>query len=263
MKRRERPKPLPGWNPPTDAVEIGESVSADEEAGLPLPPVVELRSGGPPVEIVEAYPNELPPHRTPRPFDREAVLAKLRSGFTSLTDDEMQVAELRMLGVPFLDISEAIALRPELVQKLWKRARRKLGAALFRESDRIERANRCRCRTDHTGTGAAVVSGHRGHEKRDRLAVAHRGPTGAPDLPAPSARGAAKAPQLAPARERGTKVAHFSLAYTAEFAVIGAVGFKLFAVGVRRLRRKPRGDAFVFGHATLTSPSAPRRGRGR
>jgi DNA-binding CsgD family transcriptional regulator len=131
MKRRKRPKPLPGWNPPTDSVEVIESVSDDEKAGKPVPPPVELRPGGPPVEIVDGYPNPLPPPRRPRPFDRSMALAGLQSAFALLTDEELQVARMRMLGAPFLDISEELALRPERVEKLWKFARRKLGAAMF------------------------------------------------------------------------------------------------------------------------------------
>ncbi len=131
MNRRERPKPLPGWNPPTDPAEIIEQISDDEKAGLPLPPTVELRPGGPAVEIVEGYPNPLPPPRRPRAFDRAAALAGLQTAFAQLTDDELQVARMRMFGAPFLDISEELAVRKERVEKLWKQARRKLGRALF------------------------------------------------------------------------------------------------------------------------------------
>jgi DNA-directed RNA polymerase specialized sigma24 family protein len=131
MKRRKRPKPLPGWNPPTDTVEIVEQVSDDEKAGLPLPPPVELRPGGPAVEIVEGYPNPLPPPRRPLAFDRGVALAGLQAAFAQLTDDELQVTRMRMLGAPFLDISEELAVRKERVEKLWKQARRKLSAAMF------------------------------------------------------------------------------------------------------------------------------------
>ncbi len=131
MKQRKRPKPLPGWNPPTEPVEVMEMMSDDEKAGNPLPPLVELRPGGPPVEIVEGYPNPLPPPYQPSPFDRGAALAGLQNAFAILTDDELQVARLRMLGAPSIDISEELAIRQERVEKLWKQARRKLGRALF------------------------------------------------------------------------------------------------------------------------------------
>jgi DNA-binding CsgD family transcriptional regulator len=131
MNQRKRPKPLPGWNPPTEPVEVIEMMSDDEKAGKPLPPLVELRPGGPPVEIVEAYPNPLPAPPTERPFSRDHALAGLQAAFALLTDDELQVAQMRMLGAPFIDISEVLAIRQERVEKLWKQARRKLGTALF------------------------------------------------------------------------------------------------------------------------------------
>ena len=131
MKQRKRPKPLPGWNPPTEPVEVMEMMSDDEKAGNPLPPLVELRPGGPPVEIVEGYPNPLPPLRSPPQFKREVALAELQAAFALLTDDELQVAQMRMLGARYIDISEALAIRQERVEKLWKQARRKLGTALF------------------------------------------------------------------------------------------------------------------------------------
>jgi DNA-binding CsgD family transcriptional regulator len=122
-------------------VDVIESVSDDEKAGKPVPPLVELRAGGPPLEIVEAYPNPLPPPRRPRPFDRNVALAGLQSAFALLTDEELQVARMRMLGAPFLDISEELAMRPERVEKLWKQARRKLGIVLLRTTEAMAPAS--------------------------------------------------------------------------------------------------------------------------
>ena len=136
MKRGKHPKPLPGWNPPTDPVDVIESVSDDEKAGRPVPPLVELRPGGPAAEIVEGDPNPLPTPRRPLPFDRNVALAGLHTAFASLTDEELQVARMRMLGAPFLDISEELAMRLERVEKLWKQARRKLGKVLFGKSEK-------------------------------------------------------------------------------------------------------------------------------
>ena len=98
MKRHKHPKPLPGWNPPQDPVEVIESVSDDEKAGHPVPPPIELHPGGPPVEIVEGYPNLLPAPRRPLPFDRNVALGGLHAAFASLSDEELQVARMRMLG---------------------------------------------------------------------------------------------------------------------------------------------------------------------
>lgn len=131
MKQHKRPKPLPGWNPPTEPVEVMEMISDDEKAGLPLPPMVELRPGGPPVEIVEALPNPLPPSREPPPLDRAAALICLQAAFALLTDEELEVARMRMLGARYIDISEALAIRTERAEHLWKQARRKLGKAIF------------------------------------------------------------------------------------------------------------------------------------
>lgn len=131
MKRRERPMPLPGWNPPMEPMKVIEMASDDEKAGQPLPPLVELVPGGPPVEIVEAYPNPLPPLKRPKPFVREDALAKLQAAFALLTDEELQVARIRMFGASYIDISEELAIRQERVEKLWKQARRKLGQSMF------------------------------------------------------------------------------------------------------------------------------------
>jgi hypothetical protein len=55
----------------------------------------------------------------------------LQVAFAQLTDDELEVARMRMLGIPYVEISEALGMLDEEVEKLWKRARRKLGRALF------------------------------------------------------------------------------------------------------------------------------------
>lgn len=123
------------WKPPLPGVpshrgpSMSESVSDAEKAGEPLPPYVELRPGGPPVELVEAGPN--PPEPPPPPFDRAAALARIPSAFAALTDGELQVGRLRMLGVPYIDIADELWLTEEEVVKIWKQARRKLGAGMF------------------------------------------------------------------------------------------------------------------------------------
>lgn len=131
MPRRQRPHsgPPPSGKPSHPGPQITELRSQEELAGEPPLPLVELRPAGPPLEIIELHPSSDEP---PPPFDRAAALAGLQAAFALLTDDEIQVARLRMLGAPSLDISEELAIRQELVEKLWKRARRKLGAALFK-----------------------------------------------------------------------------------------------------------------------------------
>ena len=130
MNRRNRwTAPLPGAKPPTESAEIIELVSDGDKAGLPLPLPVEMRAGGPLLEIVELYPNTFLPEQPP--FDRTAALAELQTAFAQLTDDEIQVARMRILGAPYTGISEELGMPDEEVEKQWKRARRKLGAALF------------------------------------------------------------------------------------------------------------------------------------
>lgn len=120
--------PLPGA-PSNRGPSMSESVSDAEKAGAPPLPYVEVRPGGPPIEITEAEPLPLPPE--PPPFDRATALARLQTAFAGLTDDELEVACLRMLGVPYWDISEETGLLDAEVEKLWKQARRKLGNSMF------------------------------------------------------------------------------------------------------------------------------------
>jgi DNA-directed RNA polymerase specialized sigma24 family protein len=84
------------------------------------------------LEIIELYPNPLPP---PPRFDRGAALAGLQTAFALLTDDELRIARVRMLGVRLTDIAATFRLSTEEVEKLWKQARRKLGNTLFGERE--------------------------------------------------------------------------------------------------------------------------------
>jgi hypothetical protein len=104
-------------------------ISDDEKAAKPLPPLVELTPNSPPLEIAEMHPN--PPEPPPPPFDRAAALARLQASFASLTDDELQVARMRLVGFPLWDIGEELGMADEEVEKLWKLTRNKLGHALF------------------------------------------------------------------------------------------------------------------------------------
>src|SRR5262245_989254 len=131
MSRRQHRHwaPPPSEPPSNRGPSMSESVSDDEKAGKPIGPYVELRPKSPPLQITELHPTEEPP--PPPPFNREAALAGLQAAFTLLTDDELQVARLRMFGIPYEDISEELRMLDEEVVKLWKQARRKLGNALF------------------------------------------------------------------------------------------------------------------------------------
>lgn len=122
------PGPCPNHGP-----SITEMISDEEKSGAVMPPLVELIPCGPPLTITEAGP--LPPEPPSPPFDRAAALAGLQTAFALLSDDELQVVRMRMLGARFVDISEELGLLDDEVEKLWKRARRKLGTALFGAKD--------------------------------------------------------------------------------------------------------------------------------
>lgn len=127
------------WSPPLSGPpsnrgpQMTELVSQEELAGQSPLPYVELRPKSPPLQITEAGPLPEPP--PPPPFNRETALTGLQAAFAHLTDDELQVARLRMLAVPYADISEELGMLDGEVEKLWKQARRKLGAALFGSGD--------------------------------------------------------------------------------------------------------------------------------
>jgi DNA-directed RNA polymerase specialized sigma24 family protein len=130
MGRRNR-----RWDPPLSGpcLNLGPSMSVmisdDEKAGKPLPPMVELTPAGPPITMTEAGP--MPPEPPPPPFDRAAALAKLQAAFAGLSDTELQVARMRLVGFPIWDIGEELEMSDEDVEKLWKLTRSKLGRALF------------------------------------------------------------------------------------------------------------------------------------
>lgn len=123
------------WPPPLSGPclnlgpSMSEMISDDEKAGKPLPPLVELTPTGPPITMTEAGP--LPPEPPPPPFDRAAALAKLQAAFAGLSDTELQVARMRLVGFPFWDIGEELGMLDEEVEKLWKQTRNKLGHAIF------------------------------------------------------------------------------------------------------------------------------------
>lgn len=130
MGRRKREWIVPPSGPCLNlGPSMSESVGDAEKAGTPIGPYVELRPKGPPLEITESGPLPLPPE--PPPFDRAVALAGLQAAFALLTDEELEVARLRMLGVRYIDISEELRLVEDEVRRVWKRARRKLGKAFF------------------------------------------------------------------------------------------------------------------------------------
>lgn len=130
MRNRYKPGNPPLSGPPSNrGPSLSESNSVEERAGDGPYPSVELRPKSPPLQITEAGP--LPPPPPPPPFDRAAALADLQAALALLTDDELQVARQRMLGIRLVDIAEGLGIGDEEVEKLWKQARRKLGIATF------------------------------------------------------------------------------------------------------------------------------------
>jgi DNA-binding CsgD family transcriptional regulator len=84
------------------------------------------------------YPNPLPP---PRPaVTRESTLAELQTGLASLTDDELQVARLWLVGESLERMCCMLRKSEKSVQKLWQSMRRKLRFALLDEAMRATEA---------------------------------------------------------------------------------------------------------------------------
>lgn len=131
MARRNRRWDPPLSGPPSNlGPQMSESNSVEERAGKQGPfPYVELHPKSPPLQITEAGPVAETPQ--PSPFNRQPALAGIQAAFAQLTDEELQVARLRMLGVPYADIAAELGLVVDEVEELWKLARRKLGTALF------------------------------------------------------------------------------------------------------------------------------------
>ena len=129
MSRRNRrwDPPLGGACPKTGP-SMSESVSDDEKAGKPIAPLVELIPRSPPLTISEAGPLPLPP--PPPPMTREETLAALQTGFASLTEDELRVARLWLLGESFDDVCDLFQMDEKTVRKLWQEMRRKLRIAV-------------------------------------------------------------------------------------------------------------------------------------
>ncbi len=125
-RRRDRwGPPPPGGVRPTDPPQV---IELYPNPPPPPAPPVDLTAGGAAPEVIELYPNAVPPHPL---FDRAASLAGLQAAFALLDDDELQVARLRMFGVRLADIAEELGMHDEDVEQTWKRARQKLGNALF------------------------------------------------------------------------------------------------------------------------------------
>lgn len=103
-------------------------ISDEEKAGVTLPPVVELTPRSPPLEIVELYPNPLPP--PPPPLTREGSLSQVHVGFAALSDDELRVAHLWLIGKSRDDVCRILGMAEEKVRNLWQHMRWKLRLAL-------------------------------------------------------------------------------------------------------------------------------------
>lgn len=95
------------------------------------------RGGQPPTEplpIIGLYPNPLPPPGPPE--TRESTLADLQTGFASLTEDELALARLWLVGEPLEDICYAFDMSEKKVRALWRGMRRKVRYALLDEAER-------------------------------------------------------------------------------------------------------------------------------
>ena len=87
--------------------------------------------GKPPTEpmpIIDLYPKPLPPPGPP--VTRASTLAALQTGLTSLTEDELKVARLWLLGHGFDDVCHLLQMDAKVTRNHWRSMRRKLRDAL-------------------------------------------------------------------------------------------------------------------------------------
>lgn len=122
MRRRRRSRydsgpPAPGGKPPTE-----------------------------PMPVIELYPNPLPPPGPPE--TRESTLADLQTGFASLTEDELTLARLWLVGEELDDICHILRGSEKKVRALWRDMRRKVRYVLL---DEVERAADASIHATHPG----------------------------------------------------------------------------------------------------------------
>jgi DNA-binding CsgD family transcriptional regulator len=87
------------------------------------------------MQIIDLYPNPLPPPGPP--VTRESTLADLQTGFGSLTDDELKVARLWLVGETLDEVCCILQMREKRVLELWRSMRRKLRLALLDKAARV------------------------------------------------------------------------------------------------------------------------------
>jgi hypothetical protein len=87
-----------------------------------------------PLEIIELYPNPLPPPGPPP--TRESTLAELHAGFASLTDDELALARLWLVGEDLEDACHAMRVSEKKLRALWRSMRGKVRYALLDDAER-------------------------------------------------------------------------------------------------------------------------------
>jgi DNA-binding CsgD family transcriptional regulator len=78
--------------------------------------------------VFDLYPNPLPPPAPP--VTRDDTLAAVQTGFASLTDDEVKVARLWLIGKSFNAICSYLQMDEKVVRSIWRSMRRKLRDAL-------------------------------------------------------------------------------------------------------------------------------------
>lgn len=91
-----------------------------------------------PVEPIDLYPNPLPPPGPP--VTRESTLADLQTGFASLTDEELKLARLWLVGETVDDACCILKMREKKLRMLWRSMRRKVRDALLDETTRVAEA---------------------------------------------------------------------------------------------------------------------------
>ena len=89
------------------------------------------RGGKPPTEpiqVIDLYPNPIP--LPGPPVTHESTLAELQLGFASLTEDELKIARLWLLGHEFDDVCHLLQMEAKVMRNQWRAMRRKLRDAL-------------------------------------------------------------------------------------------------------------------------------------
>ncbi len=118
----------PRGTPPKLGEQKTELISQQELAGETPLPEVRLIPNGPALEIIELYPSPPPP--PPPPLTRDFTTERLQVGLAALSDEEMKVAHLWLIGEDRVEMCDILGISEAKVKSLWQHMRWKLRLAL-------------------------------------------------------------------------------------------------------------------------------------